>query len=335
MRFGYSETCLDHETGPRHPENADRLLAIRERLKREHGVAYVEADPVDKAALTSVHDPDYVDEVEAFCEAGGGEWDPDTIAVEETWDALRTSAALARRAAREALDGADGRRTPFALGRPPGHHAEPDEAMGFCFAGNVAIAAQDALDSGRADRVAIVDWDVHHGNGTQEIFYDRGDVLFVSLHERGLFPGTGTFDETGRGEGEGTTVNAPLPAGGDDADYQAIFQGIVTPAVVRFDPDLLLVSAGFDAHESDPISRMRVSTEGFGVLTTIVREVADLVDAPLAFVLEGGYSLEALSDSVAMVNDVFDGYDPVDPDGAVGTEVEQIMADLANDHPGV
>jgi len=335
MRFGYSETCLDHETSPRHPENADRLLAIREGLKREHGVEYVEADPVEKSVLKTVHDADYVDEVEAFCEAGGGEWDPDTVAVEETWDALRTSAGLARWAAREATDGADGRRTPFAIGRPPGHHAEPDEAMGFCFANNVAIAAQDALDSGAADRVAIVDWDVHHGNGTQEIFYDREDVLFVSLHESGLFPGTGMLDEIGRGDGEGATVNVPLPAGGDDADYQAVFQGIVTPAVTYFDPDLLLVSAGFDAHRGDPISRTRVSTEGFGVLTTIVREIADLVDAPLAFVLEGGYSLDALSESVAMVNDVFDGYDPVDPDGAVGTEVEQIMADLANDHPAL
>jgi acetoin utilization deacetylase AcuC-like enzyme len=334
MRFGYSETCLDHETGPRHPENADRLLAIREGLKHEHGVDYVEVDPVDKGALTAVHDADYVDEVEAFCAAGGGEWDPDTIAVEATWDALRTSAGLARWAARQALDGADGRETPFSIGRPPGHHAEFDDAMGFCFANNVAIAAQDALDSG-ADRVAIVDWDVHHGNGTQDVFYDRGDVMFVSLHESGLFPGTGRLAETGAGEGEGTTLNVPLPAGVDDADYQFVFETVVTPAVESFDPDLLLVSAGFDAHEHDPISRTRVSTEGFGTLTTIVRDLADGVGGALAFVLEGGYSLNALSDSVVMVNDVFDGYRPVEADEAAGTEVENVVSELTNDHSAI
>lgn len=335
MRFGYSETCLDHETSPRHPESADRLLAIREGLRGEHGVEYVEADPVAKADLATVHEADYVHEVERFCDAGGGEWDPDTIAVEETWDALRTSAGLARWAARDAIEGADGRQTPFAIGRPPGHHAEPDEAMGFCFANNVAIAAQDALETGTADRVAIVDWDVHHGNGTQEIFYTRDDVLFVSIHESGLFPGTGRDDEIGRGDGEGSTVNVPLPAGGEDADYQAVFQEIVTPAVTAFDPDLLLVSAGFDAHKGDPISRTRVTTDGFGVLTTIVREIAELVDAPLAFVLEGGYSLDAIAESIAIVNDVFDGYEPIEPDGTVGREIEGIIADLANDHPAL
>ena len=315
MNFGYSETCLEHDPGERHPETADRLLAIRRRLTKSFGVAYVDADPASVDELTAVHDPDYVDAVREFCDDGGGNWDPDTVAVEGTWDAALASAGLACWAAEAALDGQQGRDAPFSLGRPPGHHAVADDAMGFCFFNNAAVAAQSVLDSGEAERVAIVDWDVHHGNGTQAIFDDRADVFYASLHEEGLYPGTGAVDQTGRGAGKGTTFNAALPAGVGDPGYLYVLREVLSPALIEYDPDLLFVSAGFDAHRHDPISRMRLSTEGFGHLTVALREASDAAAAPIAFVLEGGYGLDTLADGVAMVHDVFDGYEPVGPDG--------------------
>jgi acetoin utilization deacetylase AcuC-like enzyme len=333
MKFGYSEVCLEHDTGDRHPEIPDRLRAIREGLKREYGVRYVDPDPADRSAVEAVHDPDYVAEFREFCEDGGGNWDPDTVAVERTWDAALKSAGIAQWAAEAALAGADGRETPFSIGRPPGHHAVTDDAMGFCFVNNVAVAAQTALDKyDEVDRVGVVDWDVHHGNGTQEIFYDRDDVYFVSTHEEGIYPGTGEVGETGEGDGSGHTLNAPLPAGSGDAEFAAVFDDVIAPAVAEYDPDLLLVSAGFDAHRHDPISRLRVSTEGYGVLTDRVRRMADETDAPLAFVLEGGYGLDVLAEGVRMVHEVFDGREPMETDDGVDEDVEERVEELRETH---
>jgi len=328
MRFGYNDVCLEHDPGHRHPESPDRLRAIRRKLADRHGTEYVHPAPADRAMVQAVHDEDYVEEVSAFCAAGGGEWDPDTIAVEATWEAALASAGIAAWVAEAALDGPGGRSTPFGIGRPPGHHAVPDDAMGFCFVNNVAVAAEHALSTrDGVDRVAIVDWDVHHGNGTQDVFYDRGDVLFVSLHERGLYPGTGATDETGEGPGEGATLNLPLPSVSGDPEYLAAVEDLVGPAVLAHDPDLLLVSAGFDAHRHDPISRMRISTEGFGVLADRLRTTAGEADAGLGFVLEGGYSLDVLADGVVTVHEVFDGYDPVESDDEVDGSVRELIAD--------
>jgi acetoin utilization deacetylase AcuC-like enzyme len=332
MRFGYREACLDHDTGSRHPETADRLRAIRRALAKRHGVAYEEGSLADRGAIETVHDADYVDEVESFCAAGGGTWDADTVAVEATWDAARASAGLAAWAVDAALDGADGRDTPFSTGRPPGHHAETDEAMGFCFFNNVAVAVQRAIDRGAVESAAVFDWDVHHGNGTQEIFYDRPDVLYASVHERGLFPGTGEVLETGGPEARNTVLNVPLSGGSGDAEYAAVVDDLLAPSLSRFDPDLLVVSAGFDAHKHDPISRMRVTTEGYGHLTKRVREVAADLDAPLAFVLEGGYGLDALADSVGMVHEVFDGREPVEPEGEVSAKAKGVIDDVRDAH---
>ena len=336
MRFGYSETCLDHDPGPRHPESPDRLRAIRRGLAKRHGVEYVDPDAASVADAERAHGADYVQEVKEFCESGGGNWDPDTVATEATWSAALAAAGLSTWAAREAVDGADGRQTPFALGRPPGHHATADDAMGFCFLNNAAVATETLLDEDdRVDRVAIFDWDVHHGNGTQDIFYDREDVFYGSIHEDGLYPGTGLADETGTGDGEGSTLNTPLPAGASDADYCAVWDELYAPAIEAFDPDLVIVSAGFDAHRHDPISRMHVTTEGYGLLTECVRDVAAATDAALSFVLEGGYSMDTLSDGVGMVHEVFDGRSPVKPDEDVQEDVRDLIERVQADHQGV
>jgi acetoin utilization deacetylase AcuC-like enzyme len=332
MQFGYSETCLEHDTGDRHPETADRLRAIRQQLARRHGVEYVDPEPASVDAVTAVHDDDYVAEFREFCDDGGGNWDPDTVASAGTWEAALASAGLAQWTAERALAGDDGRRTPFSLGRPPGHHAVEAEAMGFCFFNNAAVGAQHALDEEGADRVAIFDWDVHHGNGTQDIFYDRGDVFYASVHEQGLFPGTGDADEIGTGPGERTTLNVPLRAGAGDADYLSAVERAIAPALDRFDPDLLLVSAGFDAHRHDPISRLRVSTEGYARLTERMREVAATVDAGLGFVLEGGYSLDTLSESVATVHETFDGRTPVEDDGDPDDDTVDLLDEIRAAH---
>ena len=330
MRFGYRACCLDHDTGPRHPETADRLRAIRRGLERRHGVAYEEGRLAAVEDLEAVHDPEYVESVRQFCGDGGGTWDADTVAVPATWEAARASAGLASWAAEAALDGADGRDTPFAIGRPPGHHAETDRAMGFCFFNNAAVAATRALDG--VDRVAVFDWDVHHGNGTQEMFYDREDRYYASVHERGLFPGTGEVLETGGPGARKTNLNVPFDGGAGDAEYAALVEDLLAPSLSRFDPDLLLVSAGFDAHRHDPISRMRVSTEGYGHLGAAVRDVADRCDAALAFVLEGGYGLDALAESVGMVQEVFDGREPVEPESDVAEEARSVLRDVADAH---
>jgi acetoin utilization deacetylase AcuC-like enzyme len=324
MNFGYREVCLDHDTGDRHPESPDRLLAVRRALAEQHGATYIDTDDADLDLVRRVHDPDYISEFREYCADGGGHWDADTVAVEATWDAAVASAGAAVWAAEEAGPTVRGRETPFALGRPPGHHAVGDDAMGFCFINNAAVAAQATLE-GDIDRVAIFDWDVHHGNGTQDIFYDRGDVFYASIHEEGLFPGTGEIDETGVGDGEGTNLNVVYQPGADTVDYLAAIDDVIAPAIRAYDPDLLLISAGFDAHEHDPISRMQVSTEGYGVMAERMAAVANDCDAGLGFVLEGGYGLDTLSDSISMVHTVFGGYQPEEPDGDVSEDARSVL----------
>ena len=328
MQFGYSEVCLEHDTGERHPETADRLRAIRRALQHKHHVDYRDGSAATREQVEAVHRGTYLDELKRFCENDGGSWDRDTVASEKTWDAALRSAGLALWSARQALGGADGRQTPFSLGRPPGHHAVSHKAMGFCFVNNAAVAAQTLLDEGAVDRVAIFDWDVHHGNGTQDIFYSSDEVFYSSIHEEGIYPGSGDIEETGTGDGERTTLNAPLPAGAGDADFLHVVDEALGPALADFDPDLVIVSAGFDAHEHDPISRHRVSTEGYALLTDRLRSIADASDGGLAFVLEGGYGLDTLSEGVAMVHETFDGREPIACEADPETSTVEITDEL-------
>jgi acetoin utilization deacetylase AcuC-like enzyme len=285
--------------------------------------------------LARVHDAGYLEDVRSFCADGGGNWDADTVAVEGTWKAILASAGGACWSAREALRNDPGRETPFALGRPPGHHAVVDDAMGFCFANNVAVGAQLALDLEAVDRVAIFDWDVHHGNGTQDIFLERGDVFYASVHEEGLYPGTGDLETVGQGPGQGSTLNVPLTAGAGNADYSAVCTEVVLPSIQHFDPDLVLISAGFDAHRHDPISRMSVTTDGFGHLTRLVADAATAMDAGLGFVLEGGYGLDTLAESVLAVHDALASGSAPTPAGDPLEATCDVIAKLRNRTQGL
>ncbi len=299
-----------HEPPGHHPERPQRLSAVRAALERS-GVAgaglKVEARPADESEIRLVHTPEHVAELARI--AGRGGWiDGDTYFSPHTWDAARAAAGATIDVTRAVLRGDAARG--FAAVRPPGHHAEADRAMGFCFLNNIAIAAACAREQGLS-RVAIVDWDVHHGNGTQHIFERDGAVLYLSIHQSPLFPGTGASNEIGIGPGAGATINVPLPAGCGDGEYAQVFRRVVGPALRRFSPELILVSAGFDAHADDPLAQMQVSDEGFAAMAEDLAAIADEVcGGKLVLALEGGYHLDALVKSVARV---FEAIEPGAP----------------------
>jgi acetoin utilization deacetylase AcuC-like enzyme len=295
----WSDRFRDHETGA-HPESPQRIVAL-ERALRDAGMfddrPVLDPAPAVLEAILAVHAPQLVDLVQRTSWQGGGWLDPDTHVSPDSYEV----ALLAAGGACAAVDWvqAGSARRAFALVRPPGHHAEPERAMGFCLFNNIAVAAEHARDRHGLERVAIVDWDVHHGNGTQAAFWRDPAVLFISLHQYPFYPGTGASTERGAGPGDGYTINIPLPAGCDDAVYERAFADIVLPALQAFAPELLLVSAGFDAHADDPLALMRVSTGAFGRFATLLRGVADEhCDGRMVLVLEGGYNLNALGESV-------------------------------------
>lgn len=251
-------------------------------------------DPASRELLASVHDRRYLELLEAAEAAGGGYLDPDTSMNEHTLTVCRLAAGGAAAAAESALGGASA----FAVVRPPGHHARSDRGMGFCYLNHAAIAASHALRTG-AGRVAILDWDVHHGNGTQEIFYDTDRVLYLSAHRSPFYPGTGAAEEVGRGAGEGYTVNLPLPARSGRPEYASAFREVLLPVLGEYSPDLVILSAGYDAHARDPLGGMRLGEEDFSEFAAALQILATgRGGAPVAAVLEGGYDLEALSSGV-------------------------------------
>lgn len=282
----------EHRGPAFHPERPERVQAVAEGLDDLHlGEDRVEV-PAPEASLEDlarVHTPAYLSELEAFCRAGGGDLDPDTYAAADSWEAARRSAGggLAAVAALRARGAGVG----FVATRPPGHHAERARGMGFCLLNNVAVTAAALRDGG--ERVAIVDWDVHHGNGTQEIFWDDPDVLYVSTHQWPLYPGTGSAFEVGGPGAPGLTVNVPVPAGATGDVLRLALESVAGPVVEQFAPDWVLVSCGFDAHRDDPLAGLALSSADFARLALLVQ---GFVPAPgrLVLFLEGGYDRDAL-----------------------------------------
>ncbi|HYM68296.1 MAG TPA: histone deacetylase [bacterium] len=288
---------LTHVTGPHHPERPDRLRAIEALLR---STPYWERfprrapEPVDETYLAGVHTRAHVALVREIAASGGGALDADTPVTPASYDVARLAAGGARMAVDAVLRGEA--RVAAAFVRPPGHHAGPGYGMGFCLFNNVALAARHARETHGIDRVVILDWDVHHGNGTQDVFYREPGVVVCSIHQEHWYPGTGAMAEMGEGPGEGTTVNLPLPEGVGDGGYAHVWEEVVLPLVRAAAPGLILVSAGYDAHHADPLSDMRVTARGFGRLSRLLREAVERT--PVVVVLEGGYDLGGLAHSV-------------------------------------
>ena len=306
--FVYGPIYLKHDTG-QHVENARRLEAIishleQTRLKQQLTPIKPRAASIEEIAL--VHPKQYISHIQDMAERGGGWLDADTVMSLDSYEAALYAAGGAIRAAEAVMDGEVS--SAFALVRPPGHHATSQRAMGFCLFNNVAIATKCTLAKYKLDRAVIIDFDVHHGNGTQDTFYDNPQVLYISTHESPLYPGTGRIEETGNGAAQGITVNIPLSAGCGDAEYLQVFEQIIVPVTRRFNPQLILVSAGYDTHWADGLALMQVSTTGFAQMVTIIKGLADeLCRGRLVFSLEGGYSLTALPVSVKATFDVLLG----------------------------
>ena len=292
---------LEHDTGSAHPECPGRLQSILDHLERSalrSELESVEAPEADIAALERIHTGDYVAEVTRRIRAGDAVLDwGDTVVSPASLEAARRAAGGAIECVERVLRGEW--QNAFLAARPPGHHAEHDRAMGFCVFNNVAIAARHLLEAHGLERVAIVDWDVHHGNGTQHSFERDPKVFFASLHQWPHYPGTGSVRERGLGDGEGTTLNLPMESGSNDADYLREFESKLLPELEAFRPEFLLVSAGFDAHAHDPLSGTLVTEDGYREMSEALCDAARrLCGGRLVSLLEGGYDLSALASSV-------------------------------------
>ena len=293
--FIYHPEYLNHDTGPNHPERPSRLRACLAALQKSNvweQLHRIEPTHASIEQLGYAHAPNYSERIRRHCEQEVP-LTYDTPVVKASFDIARLSAGGVLQAAAAVATGTA--KNAFALVRPPGHHATPNRSMGFCLFNNIAIAARYLRKEHKLERVAIVDWDVHHGNGTQDIFYEDGSVFFFSIHESPLYPGTGARNERGYGKGQGTTLNVPMLGGSGDNEYIAVFEKMLIPALKKFSPELILISAGFDAHYLDLLSTTAVTPSGFATLTNLILEFAE---GRVVSALEGGYSLEGLSESV-------------------------------------
>lgn len=292
-------SSLEHDTGE-HPESAARISAITALLRREGWLGFerVSSPAASRVVLERVHTGAHIDSIERLARHGGGQIDADTVLSSGSFQAALHAAGGAVELVTRLL-AAGGAEVGFSIHRPPGHHATADTAMGFCLFNNVAVAARHALDELGLERVLILDWDVHHGNGTAEIFAGSDRVLYVSIHQAPLYPGTGRADDVGSGAGLGFTVNLPVPPGSGDAEFVSLVRDVALPLARAYAPRLILVSAGYDAHREDPLAGCVVTEAGFVAMTALVRDLARDLGVPVGCVLEGGYAVDALARCVA------------------------------------
>jgi acetoin utilization deacetylase AcuC-like enzyme len=300
-----------HDMGSYHPESPQRLEAIYGMIDRTASEFRLKEIPVRSASVDEIstnHSRDYVERVASTAGRDHTYLDPDTSTCSDSWDAAVKAVGGLFNLVDAVVHGDV--RNGFAFVRPPGHHAEWDRAMGFCLFNNVALAARHAMQTHGMERIAIVDWDLHHGNGTQRSFYQDKRVLFISTHQYPHYPGSGGVGETGRGEGEGYTVNVPLAPGAGDTEYLAVFHAIVGPLLANFKPQLILVSAGFDAHRRDPLGGMELSETGYdNMIRILMHHATELCAGRVVLTLEGGYDLQALRDSARTVLRCLSTYD--------------------------
>jgi acetoin utilization deacetylase AcuC-like enzyme len=324
LLYLHHPSSLEHDTG-NHPEQAARIPAIERALEERDWLGFEreQAPAVETDRLEAIHPRSYIEGIRRVCEQGGGMLDVDTVASSASFDAALHSAGGAVRAIDALIQ--DNAGVTFCGLRPPGHHAEAATAMGFCIFNNVAVAAQHALDNHGIERVFVLDWDVHHGNGTNDIFHVTDSVLYASIHQSPLYPGTGALTDSGSGAGEGYTVNLPVPPGSGPDEWLSLVGHVVVPIARSYRPQLLLVSAGFDAHRDDPLANCMLTEDAYAAMASAMRRLSLDLGAPLGFVLEGGYDLRALSASVVAVLRAV---------GGDGAEIDVPLASLAADARG-
>ena len=300
MKVGlcYDDLFLKHDY-PDHPERKERLISIMEHIDKVGLLKEVELLKPKRATPDQVaynHDRAYIQEVYEFCKAGGGFLDPDTYANEDSYEVALHAVGALLDAIDKVLEGDF--KSVFCAIRPPGHHAEFAKAMGFCLFNNVAIGARYAQREKGLKKVFIIDFDAHHGNGTQRSFYQDDTVFYFSTHQYPFYPGTGSTSETGAGKGEGYTVNVPMPAGAGDSEYEPVYSSLLPKLMSKFSPDLVIVSAGYDLHESDPLTYLQVSTKGVRKIVANILKACKDLSSPVVFALEGGYNLRAIAECV-------------------------------------
>ena len=324
---------LKHDPGEFHPERPERIRVLLDLAERLDGQKFQLLEPraANRSEIELCHGAEYVALVEATSKVNQYALDGDTITCRDSFGVglLAVGGFLRLLDAMAAAECANG----FALVRPPGHHALKNRAMGFCLFNTIAIGTRYLKQVHGAKRVLIVDWDVHHGNGTQEAFYDDASVLFISTHQFPYYPGTGAIDEIGANGGKGYTINIPLPAGCADAEYLRVFQEIVVPASDKFEPEWILVSAGFDSHRRDPLGGMNLTEEGFGAMAQILLRLAERhAGGKIAFLLEGGYDLAALNNSVAAVLNTMQQTVRTDPLTAKSEKIQPLIHKIRQLH---